>query len=134
MVLPLLLVAALWAAAQSSAGDRTVPDGAAAIPGVTELMLAAAEAPVGVVRELLSDATSAGLAAADANGNTVLHWAAFFATDPAVLDALLDAGAPVDVRNAQGLTAFEIIQGNDALVGSDAYRRLLTAKLERRGR
>ncbi len=119
---------------QSAAQDREIPADAASTPGVTELMLAAGESRPAVVREILQDATPTVLAAADENGNTALHWAAFYATNPDTVDALLDAEVPVDQRNSQGLTAFEIMQGNDSLLGTDAYHRLLRAKLGNRGR
>jgi len=128
----LFIVATAHGYAQTSAQDREVPSDAASIPGVTELMLAAGQSPPATVREIVQDVTPAMLAAADENGNTALHWAAFFATDPGTIDALLDAEIPVDRPNTQGLTAFEIIQGNDSLVGTNAYRRLLRVKLENR--
>lgn len=128
----LFIVAAAQGYAQDSAQDREVPSDAASIPGVTELMLAAGQSSPATVRDIVQDATPAVLAAADENGNTALHWAAFFATDPDTLDALLDAEIPVDRPNTQGLTAFEIIQGNDSLVGTHAYQRLLRVKLESR--
>lgn len=117
---------------QTDVENREVPEGAEEIPGVTELMLAAADQSAEAVEAIARALDPADRAAADANGNTALHWAAFFATDPGVLDVLLDAEVPVDVRNVQGLTAFEIMQGNNSLVGSEGYRRLLRAKLDNR--
>lgn len=130
----LFLISIAYGHAQNSTLEREVPADAASIPGVTELMLAAGRSTPALVREIIQDVAPVDLAAADQNGNTALHWAAFFSTDPGVVDVLLDADVPVNQTNAQGLTAFEIIQGNDSLLGTDAYHRLLRAKLESRSR
>lgn len=129
----LLLTAPLWG--QSTAPEpRVVPPDVATYPGVTTLMLRAAELSGSRLLAFVRTQEPQELQAAaqDGNGNTALHWAAFYATDPEVIDVLLDAGVPIDVVNNQGLTAFEILQGNSFLLGSAPYQRLLGAKIERR--
>jgi|GEM_PF-3054951 len=115
------------------AQDRAVtPDDVVAETGATDLMWVAANRPVEELRDLIANEPDIDPAARDDYGNTALHWVAFYATDPAVLDILLDLGVPTDVRNEQGFTAFEIIQANEALVSTDPYQRLLRIKLESR--
>lgn len=111
-----------------------MPPDVATYPGVTTLMLRAAELSGSRLLAFVRTQEPQELQAAaqDGNGNTALHWAAFYATDPEVIDVLLDAGVPIDVVNNQGLTAFEILQGNSFLLGSAPYQRLLGAKIERR--
>ena len=63
------------------------------------------------------------------NGSAPLHWAAQFNSNPAVIIALLDAGADPLLQNYNGLTALVIAERhNDALKGTEAYRRLRDAR------
>ncbi len=55
---------------------------------------------------------------------TALMSAAYQNEHPEVLEMLLDAGADVTVKSGKGMTAWDYIQGNKALAGTDAYLRL----------
>ena len=48
--------------------------------------------------------------------------------EPAVITALLDAGADPKARNATGKTPWDHAKDNEALKGSDAYWRLNDAR------
>jgi ankyrin repeat protein len=58
---------------------------------------------------------------------TPLMLAASNNTDPVVLIILLNAGADPKVRNADGKTAFDYVQGNPMLWDTDAYQILQNA-------
>lgn len=128
------LPAAASATAQSQSPDEypTAPEEMVESTGVTDLMWAAGRLSVAELRQLIDAKPDIDAAARDHHGNTALHWVAFYATEPEAIDLLLDLGVPVDVANAQGFTAFEIMQGNENLRSSEAYMRLLNAKLEQR--
>ena len=53
-----------------------------------------------------------------------LHSAARFNENPAMIEALLEAGADVNARDKNGGTPWDLAQENEALKGSDAYLRL----------
>ena len=55
--------------------------------------------------------------------DTPLHWAARSSENPAVIEALLNAGADPNARDRNGKTPWDLVQVNDALKGSDAYWR-----------
>ena len=60
-------------------------------------------------------ATGAAVAArTDEGGITALHWAAWNSEDPAVLAALLAAGADLEARNANGRTPLQMAAANNA--------------------
>lgn len=101
--------------------------------GVTDLMWVASKLSIEDLRRLLEHKENVDPVAQDFYGNTAMHWVAFFATDPAVIDELLELGVVPDIVNSQGFTAFEIMQGNENLRGTEPYLSLLRAKLERRG-
>ena len=62
-------------------------------------------------------------------GSTPLHRAAEFNQNPAVIIALLDAGAdPTKARNSANKTPWDNAKDNEALKGSDAYWRLNDAR------
>ena len=68
-------------------------------------------------------------AGADVNAKDKLHVTALMSAayqneHPEVLELLLDAGADVKVESGKGMTAWDYIQGNEALVGTDAYLKL----------
>ena len=60
--------------------------------------------------------------------DTPLHLAAQFNKDPAIITALLDAGADPKARNANAMTPWDHAKDNEALKGSDAYWRLNDAR------
>ena len=57
-------------------------------------------------------------------GYTPLHWAVRFSDNPAVITALLDAGANVNARDSYDKTPWDYARDREELRGSDAYRRL----------
>ena len=98
------------------------------IPGYTPLYLAAGFSRNAAVIGLLLEA-GANLEARDADGATPLHRAVlWYNQNPAVIGTLLDAGANAAARNAAGQTPWDLAQENEALKGSDAYRRLNDAR------
>ena len=96
---------------------------AATDDGWTALMAAArdAEDPA-IVHELL--AAGAQVEARDRWGTTALMVATGNPWSPAIVTTLLDAGADPEARNESGETAWDLIQNNEALQGTSAYRRL----------
>ena len=66
----------------------------------------------------------ANLTEQDAAGNTPLHVAAQFTTNPAVVALLLDRGAEATVYNNTGQLPVELAEQNKALQGTDVRRRL----------
>lgn len=70
----------------------------------------------------------ADVAAQDHLDRTPLHIAAGWNDNPAIIEALLDAGAPTIARDREGKTPWDLAQGNEALEGTDAYRRLSEAQ------
>ena len=69
-------------------------------------------------------AAGAELNAQGKDGGTPLHLAATFTDNPAIIGALLDAGAGASVRDDNGLTPWDYAAGREELEGSYAYRRL----------
>ena len=57
-------------------------------------------------------------------GNSPLHHAARFADNPAVIEALLSAGADASARDNEGKIPWDYAQENEALRGTDAWWRL----------
>ena len=63
----------------------------------------------------------------DVEGYTALMWAANHGEIPAVIHALLDAGADPTVRGTNGETAATLMASNEPLRRTSAYRRLTEA-------
>ena len=61
-------------------------------------------------------------------GHSPLHHAARFANNPAVIEALLSAGADASARDPNGKTPWDYAQENEALRGTDAYWLLNDAR------
>jgi ankyrin repeat protein len=80
------------------------------------------------VRTLLD--AGANINSATTEGFTVLMSAARNATDPALIDLLLDLGADATATDDQDRTAFDHARENDALYGTDAYWRLNDARFQ----
>ena len=101
---------------------------ARSISGLTPLHFAAGVYENPAVIGLLLEA-GANLEARDDDGATPLHRAVLrYNQNPAEIEALLDAGANAAARNAAGQTPWDLAQENEALKGSDAYRRLNDAR------
>ena len=60
--------------------------------------------------------------ARDRDGDTPLHNAARFNDNPAVITALLDAGADAAARDDEGKIPWDYVKERDALRGADAWR------------
>lgn len=130
--LALIVAATVTAQDREEIGYPTAPPDVVESRGVTDLMWVASNHPVEELQALLEGKQDIDPLARDFYGNTAMHWVAFYATDPAVINELLEIGVQPNVVNAQGFTAFEIMQGNENLRGSDPYLRLLRAKLDQR--
>ncbi|MDE0528516.1 MAG: ankyrin repeat domain-containing protein [Truepera sp.] len=63
-------------------------------------------------------------------GNSPLHHAARFADNPAVIEALLSAGADASARDSEGKTPWDHAQENEALRGTDAWWRFREGGLD----
>ena len=60
----------------------------------------------------------------DNYGLTPLHLAALLTDNPAIIAALIDAGADAAARDANGKTPWDYAREREGLQGTDAYRRL----------
>jgi len=132
----IIILAISWtgcASVQSSApenreiSDHRTSDGSTVRPRehgrTTTLLTAAADNPnLEVIDRLI--ATGADVNMRDERGSTPLMLAAGFNRNPHVIDLLITAGADVHVRDGRGWTAWDYIQINEALIGTDAYWRL----------
>ena len=94
----------------------------------TPLMFAAAVDNPEVVQALV--AAGADLEARDVVGGTPLMFAAGSNANPEVVQALLDTGADATAKNDAGNTAWDLIQKNEALKGTNAYWRLNQSRFE----
>ena len=59
---------------------------------------------------------------------TTLHIAARYNGNPAIVEALLEAGAEATARDNPGKTPWDYAKDREALQGSDAYQRLSEAQ------
>jgi len=123
-ILPALVIFAftLTIPAFSQSGDvpyPTAPPEMVESNGVSDLMWVAGRLSLADLEELIAQKRDIQPEATDSYGNTALHYVAFYASEPEVITTLLDLGVPVDIVNAQGFTAFEIMQGNENLRGTD---------------
>ena len=74
-------------------------------------------------REIAAEIVTVDVNARDERGYTPLHWAAFAST-PAEVLALLDAGADAKAKDDMDKTPFDYAVDNKKLKGIDAYWRL----------
>jgi len=85
--------------------------------------------PENVHNILLLIEAGAELGALAEGGTTPLHWAANWGA-PANITTLLNAGADASMRTEEGLTAFDIAKGNDAVKGTTVYWELNDDRFE----
>ena len=97
--------------------------------GFAPLHVAAALSENPVILTLLLD-SGADLNATTEGGHTSLHYAARYNENPEVIMVLLSADADATVVNEGGFTPFDLVQDNEALVGTDAYWALNDARFE----
>ena len=97
--------------------------------GVTALMLAAQHNENAQVIEALIEA-GPEVDARNEGGITALMGAAVINPNPEVIQALLLAGANPTIRNQYGNTAWDLIQNNEALKGTDVYWELNDRRFE----
>ena len=97
---------------------------AASVAGGTPLHLAASQASEALVSTLLRAGADPGVVDEDQQ-RTPLHYAAESNTDPTVIRTLVDAGAGPGIRDGQGQLALDLARANDAIIGTEAYPRLV---------
>lgn len=72
----------------------------------------------------------ANVNARDKDGQTPLHRAAWWSKTPAIVTALLDAGADPAARDNADKIPWAYIKANSPLKGTDAYWRLNEARFK----
>ncbi len=93
--------------------------------GGTALMYAAVSNPPAVITMLLN--AGARVNDQDKDGGTPLIWAATFNPNSEVILILLKAGADPKAKTTEGKTAFDLMQENANLKGTEAYSELREA-------
>ena len=114
-LVPLLLLAGLPAAAESCQGWKTPKFFESATLEQVRACLSAGEDPN----------------EPDTQGLTALHRAARETADPAVIEALLEAGADPRTYSIAGRLPWDFARKNDKIKGSAAYQRLRTASAKK---
>ena len=99
------------------------------VDGVTALHLAARQGTSAVVSDLLGGSADPNATAGEEEAaGTSLHFAARWNDDSSVVPALLDGGADAAARDENGRRPVDFARGNDAMIGSAAYPRLLVTR------
>ena len=93
------------------------------ITGFTALMMAVASKVSPTVIQALIN-SGADVNASNKYGNTVLITAAKFSNNSAVIHVLLDANPDITMKNKDNKTAWDLVQENEDLKGTNAYWRL----------
>ena len=97
--------------------------------GMTPLHLAAWKNPEpSVVAALIAGGADPN--ARGPHGMTPLHLAAWKNPEPSVVAALIEGGADPSARDGRGRTPFDYAKDNEALRGTEVYRRLDEARFE----
>ena len=96
-------------------------------------LVATTGAPPGMTEMITGTIAALGAAGADMDaritqGWTALHLAALFSKTPAVITALIEAGADAGARNSAGQTPWDVAQGNATLRETDAWWQLNDAR------
>lgn len=97
---------------------------ARSVAGGTPLHLAASQASEELVSTLLGAGADPGVIDEDQK-RTPLHYAAVSHSDPAVILALVNAGADTSIRDYQSQLAVDLARANEAIIGTEAYPRLV---------
>ncbi len=95
----------------------------------TPLHLAASQASEEVVSTLLLAGADPGVIDQDQK-RTPLHYAAASNSDPAAILALVNAGADPGIRDYRSQLAVDLARANEAILGTQAYPRLLVNQPE----
>ena len=104
------------------------PD-ALTVDGVTTLHLASRQASSAVVSELVeAGADPNAIGSEEEEAGTPLHVATRWSDDPSVVLVLLNGGADVAARDENGRRPVDFARGNNAMLGSAAYPRLLVTR------
>ena len=102
---------------------------AGSVAGGTPIHLAASQASEAVVSQLLRAGADPGVIDTDA-GRTPLHYAALSSDDPAVILSLVNAGVDPGIRDHQRQLPVDLARTNEAILGTEAYPRLLVNEPE----
>ena len=99
------------------------------VDGVTALHLAARQGTSAVVSDLLGAGADPNAATGEEEeAGAALHLATRWSDDPSVVLALLNGGADAAARDENGRRPVDFARGNDAMIGSAAYPRLLVTR------
>ena len=99
------------------------------VGGLTALHLAARQGTSEVVSELLGTGADPNAGAGwEEEAGTPLHLAARWNDDSSVVLALLSGGADAAAKDENGRRPVDYARGNDAMIGSAAYPRLLVTR------
>ena len=109
----------------SSLLDSGADPNTRSVGGAAALHLASRQATLRVVLDLLRAGANPNARDGEIEAaRTPLHHATLSSDDPAVVLALMDAGADASVSDANGQRPVDFARANDAIAGSDAYPRL----------
>ena len=102
---------------------------ARSVAGGTPLHVAASQASEELVSTLLEAGADPSVID-EGQRRTPLHYAAVSNTDPAVVVTLVNAGVDPGIRDDQGQLAMDLARANYAIIGTEAYPRLMVGEPE----